>query len=105
MSLFTSQKKFLKYKIVFEAQIIASLHPSALLWFKSNLTDHFQSIKIGSVLSNACKLLYTVPQGNLLGPNLLPLYTTPLASVIVNHQGIKFHFYADDIQLYLTHIN
>ena len=50
---------------------------SVLKWFSSDLTDHYQSIKIGSTLSDVCKLLFGVPQGSVLGPLLLSLYTTP----------------------------
>ena len=32
-------------------------------WFKSYLSDHVQCIKIGSILYDAKKLLYGVPQG------------------------------------------
>ena len=76
-------------------------------WFKSYLSDHVQCIKIGSISSDAQKLLYGVPQGSVLGPILFSLYTTPLSKVIQNHPGISFHFYVDDTQLYvhLTHKN
>ena len=74
-------------------------------WFRSYLSDRYQCIKIGSVLSDAKRLLYGVPQGSVLGPILFSLYTTPLSNVIRKHPGIRFHFYADDTQLYvhLTH--
>ena len=76
-------------------------------WFKSYLSDRSQCLKIGSILSDAKKLLFGVPQGSVLGPILFSLYTTPLSKVIQNHPGIGFHFYADDTQLYvhLTHKN
>ena len=76
-------------------------------WFKSYLSDRVQCIKIGSILSDAKKLLYGVPQGSVLGPILFSLYTTPLSKVIQNHPGISFQFYADDTQLnvHLTHKN
>ena len=74
---------------------------SVFKWFSSYLTDRFQSIKIGSTLSNGCKLLFGVPQGSVLGPLLFSLYTTPLSSVIERHNRVGFHFYADDTQLYI----
>ena len=76
-----------------------------LNWFKSYLCDRYQCIKIGSVLSDAKRLLFGVPQGSVLWPILFSLFTTPLSKVIQNHPGICFHFYADDTQLYvhLTH--
>ena len=56
---------------------------------------------IGSILSDAKRLLYGVPQGFVFGPILFSLYNTPLSKVIQNHPGISFHLYADDTQLYI----
>ena len=80
---------------------------SALKWFSSYLTERFQSVKIGSTLSDLQKLLFGVPQSSVLGPLLSSLYTSPLSTLIGKHKGIKFHFYADDSQLYvhLSHMN
>ena len=43
---------------------------SVLKWFGSYLHDHFQSVKIGSAVSDLFKLKFGVPQGSVLGPFL-----------------------------------
>ena len=67
-----------------------------LEWFKSYLSDHSQCFKVGSILSDAKKLLFGMPQGSVLDPILFSLYTIPLSKVIQNISGIGFHFYADN---------
>ena len=74
---------------------------SALKWFRSYFQDRFQSGKIGSSLSNFFKLTFGVPQGSVVDPLLFSLYTTPLGQVIRKYTGIKYHFYADDTQLFI----
>ena len=57
-------------------------------------------MKIGSTLSDLCKLLFGVPQGPVL-TCLFSLCTKPLSLVIGKHKGINFHFYADNTQVYM----
>ena len=54
---------------------------STLKWCRS-YQDRFQSVKIGSSLSNLFKLKFGVPQGSVLGPLLFSIYTTLFGQVI-----------------------
>ena len=78
---------------------------SILKWFSSYLTKRYQSVKIGSTLSDLQKLLFGVPQCSVFGPLLFSLYISPLSTLIGKHKGVNFHFYADDTQFYLSHMN
>ena len=42
-----------------------------------------------------------MPQGSVLGTVLFSLYTSPLSLIISKCKGIKYHFYADDTQVYV----
>ena len=73
----------------------------ALRWFKSFLSDRYQSIKISGTLSSPQHLPFGVPQGSVLGPVLFSLYTTSLSQVIAN-RSLSHHLYADDTQVYIS---
>ena len=74
---------------------------TVLRWFTTYLLDRFQSAKIGSMLSESFKLNFRVPQVSVLGPLLFYLYTFPLSQVIAKYKGVKYHFYANDSQLFV----
>ncbi|KAI0214517.1 putative RNA-directed DNA polymerase from transposon BS [Lamellibrachia satsuma] len=74
----------------------------ALSWFRTYLEDRTHCVKIDSKTSATIPLQSGVPQGSVLGPVMFTLYTTPLQRIFKRH-GIKYHKYADDIQLYASY--
>ena len=63
---------------------------TVLRWFTTYLLDHFQSVKIGSVISKCCKSNFGVPQSSVLGPLLFSLYTPPLSQAIATLVVLQF---------------
>ena len=78
-----------------------NVRSTALLWFKSYLTDRHQVIKTGGAYSREALLPFGVPQGSILGPLLVSLHTAPIEDLAARH-GICVHMYAHDTQLYVT---
>ncbi len=75
---------------------------TALSWFQSYLTNRSQVVCINDAVSYPVTLTFGLPQGSVIGPSGFSLlYTLPLGDIIRNH-GLKYHFYADDTQLFLS---
>ena len=75
---------------------------TALNLLFSFLSDRSQTVLTSVSKSQPVLLEYGVPQGNLLGPLLYSLYTTPLHSIMSKYPGRHCHFYVDDALIYLS---
>ena len=82
-------------------EVTFGISGQVLNWIKSYLTNRSQTIGIGDGQSSPKTLRCGVPQGSVLGPKLFCLYTKPLSSIVIRHNGIIYHIYADDTQLYV----
>ena len=71
---------------------------TVLDWFASYLNECFQSVIVDGDVSTFRPLLYGVPQGSVLEPVFITLYSQPLSDVISVHD-CDYHKYADDTEL------
>ena len=72
---------------------------TALRWFSSYLSGRSQSVKVDESLSKSTKLECGIPQGSVLVPVLVSLYTAPLSKIIGTYSNVKHLLYADDTQI------
>jgi hypothetical protein len=73
---------------------------TALKWFRSYMTGRQFRVSVGNVFSDFYDLKNGVPQGSIVGPRVFIMYSQHVASIIRRH-GLKFHCYADDVQIYV----
>lgn len=80
-------------------KVLAGIAGSTLDWF-SYLSGRILSVRTSKFASNP--LTCGVPQGSVLGSLLFSFYMLPLAGIIPSLNAIFYHFYGEDIQLYMS---
>ena len=68
-------------------------------WLRSYITDRRKTITVNDIISESKRLDFCVPQGSLLGPLLLILYTHPLYLIVLD-SGLDLHKISDDTLLF-----
>ena len=66
---------------------------------ESYFSERTQSVVIRGVKSEPVPLSQGVPQGSIIGPKSYTMYTKSLGDII-EHLGLQYHIYADDIKIY-----
>ena len=74
---------------------------AVLQWFSSYLTDRTHYVSLSNHCSDFAPVHSGVPQGSVLGPILITMYTKPLSAIIDSH-SIIHHSFADDLQLQMS---
>ena len=73
---------------------------TVLSWILLFLNDRTQTVIFAGSRSNTSNIKYDVPQGSVLGPVLLLLYTAEVIAIAHRHR-VCAHSYVDDTQLHI----
>ena len=72
-------------------------------WFRSYLSGRTQAIHVNNTMSDFDNIVYSVPQGSLLGPLLFLCYVNDMGISV--SESCKLILYADDGVILYSHKN
>ena len=78
-----------------------SICGTALVWLQSFLHGCTQQVCFNAQLSTIVQLLFVVPRGSVLGPQLFLLYTVELCDII-SSATLVGHSYANNMWVYIS---
>jgi len=78
-----------------------AIYDGVLDWIRDYLSGCRFTVRFGGSESLPRDMQYGVPHGSVLGPLLFVLYTANLGSISAQY-GVRSHFYADVLQLYIS---
>ena len=78
------------------------IHGQVHNWLMSFVSNRSYSIRINNSSSSQFTQAHSIPQGSVLGPILFIIYILPIQSIISKYPLVKYHLYADDLQLYTS---
>ena len=75
------------------------LKEDVLSWFQTYLSNRSNRTYINGFFSSSQQQKFGIPQGSIIGPQLFTYYIRHIGHILSQH-SIKYHIYADDIQMY-----
>ena len=83
----------LRHDILISRLEMIGINGSALKWLKSYILNRSSSVKFCDFSSDPRPLLYSVPQGSVLGTLLFSTYIAHIRSIISKFPSVFYHIY------------
>ena len=87
------------HEILLEECSRLGIRNKALDLVRSYLSNRTVQVACKGAISESKPMISGVPQGSILGPTLFSIYLGSL-SKLLDELEVKYHMYADDIQIY-----